>query len=148
MKKLLNRDGGFTIAEALVAQSVLIIGAVSIWSVFAITSRLNAESEDKTIAANIAQWKIEEVMNTEFDSVVEEPVTQFAGKPQGAPYWVLSSEGEWITSLPEGRYQVSISPIVGEDPNEVKVVKVTISWRSNVRPNSDSSLSLETVVSR
>ena len=149
MKKLFNRDRGFTIAEALVAQSVLIIGAVSIWSAFTITSRLNAESEDKTVAANIAQWKMEEIMKMDFDSIAEEPVTQFADKPRGAqPYWLLSSKGEWITSLPEGKYQVSISPVAGEDPEEVKVVKVTISWRGNVRPNSDSSFELDTIASK
>jgi Tfp pilus assembly protein PilV len=148
VKRLLNRDGGFTITEALIAQLVLVIGAVSVWSVFVITGRLNAESEDRTIAANIAQRKMEEIMRMDFDSIAEETVTAFAEKPKSPPYWVLSSTDEWVTSLPEGKYQVSLSPVAGEDPNEIKSVKVTISWRSNTHPNSDASLDLNTVVSK
>ena len=55
MMKLLNRERGFTIVEAVVAQVVLVVGALSIWSVYVAGSRFNAESEDRTVAAAVAQ---------------------------------------------------------------------------------------------
>ena len=62
MLRLRNQEDGFTVIEAVMAQVVMIIGGLSILSVFFVGARLNAESEDRTIAANIAQIKMEEIM--------------------------------------------------------------------------------------
>jgi type II secretory pathway pseudopilin PulG len=145
MMKLLNQERGFTITEALVAQVVLIISAVSILSLFTVGSRLNAESEHKTVAANIAQLKMEEIMNTRFRYIVAEHppgVTMFDSEIQAPPYWTRNSQGQWRPSLPGGRYEVSYTDGVDADPLRVEV---TISWLTHVY--TDSSLSLETLVS-
>jgi len=145
MIKLLNQERGFTITEALMAQVVLIIGAVSILSLFAVGSRLNAESEHKTVAANIAQLKMEEIMNTRFRYIVAEHppgVTMFDTEYQGPPYWTCNSQGDWMPSLPGGSYEVSYPDGVDADPLRVQV---TISWLTHLY--TDSSLSLETLVS-
>ena len=151
MRKLLNRDGGFTITEALIAQLVLIIGAISIWSLFVVASRLNAESEDRTIAANIAQHRMEKILNTPFRYITYEhpaDVYTFDSEPQPqpggkSPYWTLNSKGEWITSLPEGQYQISYPGPAGVDSDPL-VVRLTVSWRGHV--HEESSLSLDTLV--
>lgn len=145
MIKLLNQERGFTIIEALMAQVIVIISAVSILSLFAAGSRLNAESEDKTVAANIAQLKMEEIMNTRFRYIVAEHppgVTMFDAESQGPPYWTPSSEGEWFPSLSGGKYEVSYPDGVDADPLRVEV---TISWLTGIY--TDSSLSLETLIS-
>ena len=145
MTKLLNRERGFTMIEAIMVQAILIIGAVSIWSAFAVGARLNAESEDRTIATNVARLKVEEIVNTRFRYIVEEhPAgeTTFDSTPQGPPYWTLNSEGQWVPSLPEGKYTITYPNGVDADPLRVKL---TISWRGSAYP--DSSLSLETLVS-
>jgi type II secretory pathway pseudopilin PulG len=145
MIKRLNQESGFTLTEVVVAQVVLIIGAIAIWTTFVTGSRFNAESEDKTIAANIAQHKMEEIMNTRFRYIVEDhPVgeTSFDSEPQALPYWTLNSEGEWVTALSEGRYQISYPD--GEDADPLRI-KVTILWYNQF--DQDSTLSLETLVS-
>ena len=145
MTKLLSGEKGFTIVEAIVAQVILIIGAVSIWSLFIVGARLNAESEDKTIAANIAQLKMEEIMGTRFRYIVlEHPPGEFtfASESQGHPYWTLDSEGKWITSLPEGKYVISYPDGVDADPLRIKV---TMEWHSQTY--EDTSLNLESIVS-
>jgi type II secretory pathway pseudopilin PulG len=145
MTKLLNRERGFTMIEAVMVQAILIIGAVSIWSAFMVGARLNAESEDRTIAANVARLKMEEIVNTRFRYIVEEhPAgeTMFESQPQRPPYWTLNSEDQWVPSLPEGKYTISYPDGVDADPLGVKVI---ISWRGRARP--DSSLSMETLVS-
>ena len=64
MSKMLCRQKGFTLIEAIVALAVLLIGALATCSAFVVGSRFNAHSEDRTIAANIAQLKMEEIKNT------------------------------------------------------------------------------------
>jgi len=145
MIKLLNRERGFTIIEAAMAQVVLIVGAISIWSALVVGARMNAESEDRTIAANVARLKMEEIVNTRFRYIVEEhpaDETTFESEPQRPPYWTLNSEGQWVPSLPEGKYAITYPD--GEDADPLRV-KVVISWRGEAYPNS--SLSIETLVS-
>jgi|GEM_PF-1387467 len=145
MTKLLNRERGFTMIEAIMVQAILIIGAISIWGAFVVGARLNAESEDRTIAANVARLKMEEIANTRFRYiVVEHPAgeTTFESQPQEPPYWTLNSQEQWIPSLPEGKYTVSYPN--GEDADPLRI-KVTVSWLGEAYP--DSSLSMETLVS-
>ena len=149
MTKLLNRERGFTMIEAVMVQGILIIGAVSIWSVFVVGARMNAESEDRTIGANIARLKMEEIVNTRFRYIVAEHEpgeTRFDNTediPVGTrPYYVLDSAGEWTLSLPGGKCAISYPDGVDADPLRVKV---TISWIGRAYP--DSSLSIESLVS-
>jgi hypothetical protein len=145
MMKLLNQERGFTIIEAVWAQVILIIGAIAIWSALVVGARMNAESEDRTIGANIARLKVEEIVNTRFRYIVEEhPAgeTTFESQPQRPPYWTLNSEDKWVPSLPEGKYTITYPDGIDADPLRLKVI---ISWRGQAYP--DSSLSIETLVS-
>ena len=124
MRKLLDEKGGFTVIEAVVAQIMLTIGALSVWSLFVIGSRLNAESEDRTIATNIAQQKIEEIMNTRFRYIVAtHPAGQvlFMDEAQEEPYWIYNQKGELVTSLPNGKYIVSYPDGIDADPLRIRV---------------------------
>ena len=148
MIRLLNRERGFTLIEAIVAQVVLVLGALCIWNVYIAGSRFNAESEDRTVAANVAQLQMERIMNTRFRYIVEEnPISPeegipFESEPQREPFWTLSSGDEWITSLPEGKYRISYPDGVDADP--LRIV-VTVLWNGHL--GRESTLSLETLVS-
>lgn len=158
MLRILNREKGFSIIEAVVAQVILVIAGICLWSLIAVGSRLNAESEDKTVAANIAQLKMEEIMETRYgyrlgsngelipNPVVEYPPQEkyFRDLEPKPPYWTLNSEGKWIESLPEGRYQVSY-PDYPPTADPLRI-RITISWRDS-HTNRDSSLDVETLLS-
>jgi len=143
MIKRLAQEGGFTITEAIVAQVVLIIGAIAIWTTFIAGSRFNAESEDRTVATNIAQWKLEEIMNTRFRYIVEEhpPGETSFDDIQEEPYGNLNSEGDWAPALPDGRCEIGYPDGLDADPIRIKV---TILWDGNFA--GDSSIELETLV--
>lgn len=146
--KSLNQERGFTIIETVVAQVVLVVGALCLWNVYIAGTRFNAESEDRTVAANIAQLQMETIMNTRFRYIVEEhPASPdggelFENEKQDEPFWTLNSEGEWIPSLPGGRYRISYPD--GEDADPLRIM-VTILWNSHLK--RESFLSLETLVS-
>lgn len=146
--KSLNQERGFTIIETVVAQVVLVVGALCLWNVYIAGTRFNAESEDRTVAANIAQLQMETIMNTRFRYIVEEHSASpeggefFENEQQDEPFWTLNSNDEWIPSLPEGKYKISYPD--GEDADPLRVM-VTILWNSHL--GRESSLSLETLVS-
>ena len=150
MKKMLYRQRGFTLIEAIVALTVLLIGALATCSAFVVGSRFNAHSEDRTIAANIAQLKMEEIKNTYYLSIVNvhpPGETLFENEPQGEPYWTLNSAGEWKISLPKGKYEISYPGLdlkAGIIPDPLIAI-VTVSWSNDV--HESSSLSLKTIFS-
>ncbi len=155
VKKKLKQERGITITEVVVAQVVLLIGALAVWSSIVVTTKVNAESEDRTIATNIAQHKIEEIIDRiksepesflSIESLYPSVETTFESEPQDAPYWTIDSKGLWIPSLPGGRYMVSYPTVVDADPAKAKRIKVTVSWNGYLY--SDSSLSLETLALR
>ena len=145
MRKILNQESGFTLMEAVLALAITLIGAAFIIAVFLAGTRFNAESEDRTVAASIAQLKMEEIMNTRFRYITyDHPPgeTSFEGESQGKPYWTMDSQGQWITSLPVGKYKVEYPDGLEADPLRIKV---TVSWLGSL--GLDSSVSLETLVS-
>ncbi|MFC1718439.1 prepilin-type N-terminal cleavage/methylation domain-containing protein [Candidatus Poribacteria bacterium] len=149
MIKLLNGQRGFTLIEVIVGYIVLTITALATCSAFVAGSQFNAKSEDRTIAANIAQLKMEEIKNTYYLSIVSvhpPGQTSFKNEPLGPPYWTPNTQGQWITALPEGKYEISYPGLdlaAGIVPDPL-IVKVTISWLSD---DMTSSLSLKTIYS-
>ncbi len=144
MIMLLNKQRGFTLIEAVMAQVVLIISALAIFSSFIMGSRFNAESEDRTVAANIAQHKMEEIMNARFRYIVVEyppGQTRFDSEPQEEPYWGVNSSGGWLPVLPEGRYEIGYPDGVDADPLRVKV---KVMWQSHM--GAESYLDIDTRV--
>jgi len=145
MRKILNQESGFTLAEAVLALAITLIGSVFIISVFLAGTRFNAESEDRSVAASIAQLKMEEIMNTRFRYITyDHPPgeTSFESKPQDEPYWTVDSQSQWITSLPGGKYDIEYPDGLDADPLRIKV---TVSWLGSLGLNS--AVSLETLVS-
>jgi len=147
VEKLPNEQRGFTLIGAVTVQIVLIIAALATCSAFVVGKRFNAESESKTVAANIAQLKIEDIKSTHYLSIVHKHpagVALFESEPQREPYWTRSPQGKWETALLKGQYEISypgLDLVAGVIPDPL-VVKVTILWGSDV--HTSSSLSLKT----
>ena len=130
--------------KRFILTAVLMIGAISVWSMFVVGTRYNAQAEDKTVAANIAQLKMEQIMNTPFRYIVyEHPPgeTTFEEETHDRPYWIYNTEGELIKSLPDGRYEIAYPDGPDADPLRIRVV---VSW-NGTRP--DSFVNLDTLVS-
>jgi hypothetical protein len=113
------------------------MGALATCSAFVVGSRFSNHSEDKTIAVNIARLKMEEIKNTYYLSIFNEhPPGEilFENEAKAEPYWILNSSGEWITSLPKGKYEISYPGLdlsSGIIPTPL-IVKVTVSWSDDI----------------
>lgn len=75
MSKLQNK--GFTIVEAMVAITVLLVGIVAITAFFPLSLKIIGDSEATTTATNMVMAKIEEVQAMPYDEIV---VGQFEAK--------------------------------------------------------------------
>ena len=108
MFRALSQKRGFTLIEVLIAMIVTILGVVFIWCAFSLGTRFNAESEDKTVATNVTQHKMEEIINTRVRYITDlHPPTEapisFSSETQDVPYWRLDSAGcggqTWVSPL-------------------------------------------------
>lgn len=146
--KIWNNEKGFTLAEAVVAQMILMIVALATLNGFIIGFKFNAESEDKTVATNIAQQKLEEIIKAfitnpnNMGNLHPAGITLFSSLPQITPYYV-SINGVWKEALKNGKYQISYP--YGLNANPISV-KVTVSWDSPT--NKEASVSLESLLSK
>lgn len=107
---VLARIAGFTLIEIVTALAILVIGMVSILSLFPVGFQASGRAADYTKAAIFAQEKMEEIKMKGFDNA--------------------KSETEEDTGNTEGKFtrRVSITD-VQEDKGYLKEVIVTVSWK-------------------
>ena len=128
LMRLLKSEKGFSLVEGIVAMAILTIGSVALMNLFVIGARLNNESEDRTIATNIAQEKLEEIINSRFRYIVANyppGITALENLPHEEPYWTLNSKDEWVPALSEGQYEIDYPDGLDADPLRISI---TVSW--------------------
>jgi prepilin-type N-terminal cleavage/methylation domain-containing protein len=67
--KLTNYIRGFSLIEIMVAFAILSVSFLAIMASFPFGVSINKEAENNTIAANLAQKKIEEVISSEYVNI-------------------------------------------------------------------------------
>jgi len=76
---VLIREKGFTLLEVMVAVFILGVGLLAIMHLFPIGLRASKVSQDTTLASFLAQAKMEELKNTVWSSIVNEPKSEISG---------------------------------------------------------------------
>jgi type II secretory pathway pseudopilin PulG len=66
-----KKTGGFTLAEAMVATVVLGIAAAGVLMPFVAGARARAEGQHRTLGAKLAADLTEQIVATDFDSIVD-----------------------------------------------------------------------------
>jgi Tfp pilus assembly protein PilV len=64
-----RHDNGFTLWEVMVAMTVLIIGILSLARLFPLAMKVSIAAEQMTIAINIAQAKVEEILYLGYENI-------------------------------------------------------------------------------
>ncbi len=67
----LARENGFTLIEALVAMVVLTIGILSVYAMQITSINSNSKSSHVTYASNWAAQRIEQIISTPYDDLVD-----------------------------------------------------------------------------
>ena len=123
-------DKGFTLLEMLLAILLLTIGIVAVAQAFSagMYSSTNAgtfiasDAESVDLALNIAQAKMEEIMNTSFAGIAAVPKAAVSGF---------------------GSYSQKVDVTLAGNGTDLKKVDVTVYWTTR---NGDTNISLSTYV--
>ena len=110
---------GFTLLEVLLATIVFVVGVTAVIQAFSIGIYATGDVENVNIATNIAQGKMEEIVNTPFANIVNSGPTPDANFP---------------------RFFVTVVATTGNNP---MLVGVTVSWNAK---GAQTSVVLTTLV--
>jgi prepilin-type N-terminal cleavage/methylation domain-containing protein len=105
-----GKEKGFTLVEVLIAVMVLAIAFLAMYQMQAMAVRGNETGNQVTIATMLAQDKMEEIRNTNYDDVTN---LNFPAENYGM-----------VPNFPQFRREVAVT-----ENGRVKTVRVTVLWK-------------------
>lgn len=108
---------GFNLLEVLIGMVVLAIGLASAFALSVANARLVEKNQNLAAAANLAEYKVEELRNTAFDSIVD-----------GSDGYTLNSKGQYDGQGIFTRAWTVSSGAPSLASNDLKTVVVAVSW--------------------
>lgn len=127
------KPSGISLIEVLIALTVLIVGAICIVTFFPLGLESVKSSEHETVAVNLAQAKIEEIISTSYSDVSTGEIVESS----------LSSIDSDFSSYSRttSTYFIDSDLNVSEQDLGLKKVNVTVSWFDNFN-NATTSVNL------
>ncbi len=132
MKTFINQKGfihpnfakqnlsGFTLLEAMIAIFVITVGIVAVLQAFPLSMQVQNSAKMATVAAQLGQEKIEEIIAKSYADISSEAETTL-----NSPFESYSRKVEVTCFDPNGESSSPNCPDTG-----VKKVKVIVSWKS------------------
>jgi len=115
---------GLSLIEALLAVAILIVGVLSIINVFPVAVKISRTAEQETVAANLAQAKIEEIFSWGYDNI---PLGEIEAKHRLAP---TSSNPFYFYQRQTDSTYVDGNLVNSASPTGLKKITVTVFWTS------------------
>lgn len=140
MKALISQKG-FTLIEAMIAIFIITIGIVGVLQMFPLSIQTAKMAEMSTIAAQLAQEKMEEIIS--FSNSYDSIATGTATTTELDIYTRVTKITCVAPNLQEVR--CNYSPI--GNPNPIKKVEVTVYWKSPLGVTK-KSLKIATLISK
>lgn len=141
MLKSANNHQGISMIEAILAVAVLTIGILVIVTLFPFALKISKSSEQETIAADLAQAKIEEIFSLGYNDIsngIVEARHHLASDPQNPFY---DYERQTVVQLVNGNLANSATDL------GLKKVTVTVFYKTPML-NSSSSLPVSIIISQ
>lgn len=135
--KLLLNKSGLTLVETMIALVVLIIGVVYLISFFPFGLNSAKTSAQQTVAVNLAQAKIEEIISLPYAEAV-------VGETAEASLDLIDGDFTGYSRTISIKYVDGNLNQIQEDLG-LKKVKVTVFWQDTLR-HSTSSVALATLI--
>lgn len=122
-----GQEYGFTLIEAVVAISVVVVGLLGIFQVLGSSILTNQEARNRSLATHFAEKQLEVVRNTSFASLVS------VGETTDPELTALSSDATW---------ERIVTPV---GSGTMVAVTIVVRWTQQQQPQE---LSLSTTVHR
>ena len=129
----MKKESGLTLIEIALAIIILTVGILSIFSVIIPSMYLDQSSREFDIAKAAAADKLEEIRAYDFDSVY----TTYNNS-----YFSVQELG-----VPSGITNTGYVNINNANPDLLDIT-VTVTWPTNIRTNTNKSLSMKTMLAR
>lgn len=132
---------GFTLIEVMIALLVLGIGVFSVVQLYPMSLKIGNASKNLTLATNLAQAKVEEVISLQYDNIplgTIEPRQRVSGDPADPFY---NFERETIVIYVNGDLQESLEDL------GLKKITTTMYWYNALNP-IEKTFTIITLISR
>lgn len=135
-----NLQSGFAIIEALVAITFLTVGILSVANIFPFGMNISHFAEYKTVAATLAQDKVEEFIAFGYDGIA-------AGIVEAKHEVMAGSFGDKYNFYRETIVvYVDGSLAASESDTGMKKIETTVFWRAN--DGTEKNVTLKRLISR
>ncbi len=128
---------GFTLIELIVAIFILALGITAVFAIFPLGIQIVRFSKITTTATHLGGAKIEEIISKPYNEIYDEPKQAL-----DPPFNAYSRETEVTCFDPDD----SLPPNCPDDTG-IKMVKVTVFWRSSLGI-TERSIELLTLISK
>ncbi|MFH1564430.1 MAG: hypothetical protein ABIC82_01110 [bacterium] len=140
MKNKKTIEFGFSIIEILVAITFFTVGILTIANMFSFGMNISSFSEYKTIAATLAQDKMEELIAFGYDGINVGTIEEKHKVQQGSFGGKYNFYRETITAYVDGDLAEQVSD------TGMKKIETTVFW--NVNDGTEKSFLLKRLISR
>ncbi len=65
-----KNKSGFTLIEVMLAIAILLVGIMGLTRIFPLSLKIDRAAEQNTVAANLAQAKVEEIFSSTYDNII------------------------------------------------------------------------------
>ena len=129
---------GFTLIEVLVSVFIVVIALLAIIRIFPLGMNINVSSERTTVADNLAQNKIEEMISLPYSQLTVGTIESRHKVPDSSSIY----ERQTVISYLNGSLQPSATD------QGIKKVVVTVYWPSAITGLTERSFTLSSIISQ
>lgn len=125
-------EEGMSLIEVMIGITILSIALIPILGYFVNSTKMVTETESRSIALNLAQQKMEEIKNIDFDNLNKSEITD------NEDYGEIDIDSDGEVDYPNFKREVKI------EGTDIKEVTVTVFWKNG----NDSSVKLQTLIAK
>ena len=128
--KLNNFQKSFSLLEVMIAVFVLVLGILAVIQAFPISINVRGEAKRKTVAAHLAQGKIEEIQSYTYDNIEIGTTTEDYGS-------IAEFENYKRVTAVKYNYVEGSNLKKATSDQGLKKIEVTIYWEKPIKEGED-----------
>lgn len=142
--KIFSNPKGFTLVEAIIAIFIITIGIVAVLQLFPVSLQQQKMAEMSTVASQLGQEKIEEILSQSYETLSTGTTTENYGTITGFSAFKRETR---INCVNSNLQSVACNYDSTNDPNPLKKIEMTVYWKSPLGI-SERSFKIATLITK